>query len=70
MHRHREISSRSFRLNRQFSILVEAVVAAGLVTTLKSAGPFTVFAPTNTAFVALLAELKVTKDLCLPTRPC
>jgi uncharacterized surface protein with fasciclin (FAS1) repeats len=43
------------------SILVEAVVAADLVTTLSSAGPFTVFAPTNDAFVALLAELKVSK---------
>jgi uncharacterized surface protein with fasciclin (FAS1) repeats len=49
----------------QFSILVEAVAAAGLVTTLKSAGPFTVFAPTNTAFAALLGELKVTKDQLL-----
>jgi len=39
----------------QFSILVEAVVAAGLVETLKSAGPFTVFAPTNAAFEKLPA---------------
>jgi uncharacterized surface protein with fasciclin (FAS1) repeats len=46
----------------EFSILVEAVVAAGLAPTLKSAGPFTVFAPTNAAFVKLLAELKVTKE--------
>jgi len=46
----------------QFSILVEAVVAAGLAPTLKSAGPFTVFAPTDAAFVALLAELKITKE--------
>jgi len=46
----------------QFNLLVEAVVAAGLAPTLKSAGPFTVFAPTNAAFVALLAELKVTKE--------
>lgn len=30
--------------------LVAAVKAAGLVETLKSAGPFTVFAPTNEAF--------------------
>ncbi|OYY99218.1 MAG: fasciclin [Polaromonas sp. 28-63-22] len=43
------------------SILVEAVVAAGLVDTLKSAGPFTVFAPTNAAFAALLTELGLTK---------
>ena len=41
-----------------FSILVEAVVAAGLVTTLQGPGPFTVFAPTNAAFAALLATTK------------
>lgn len=35
--------------------LVAAVVAADLVTTLKSAGPFTVFAPTNAAFAKLPA---------------
>ncbi|MGL6268122.1 MAG: fasciclin domain-containing protein [Chitinophagaceae bacterium] len=35
--------------------LVAAVKAADLVTTLKSAGPFTVFAPTNDAFGKLPA---------------
>ncbi len=35
--------------------LVAAVKAAGLVDTLKSAGPFTVFAPTNDAFAKLPA---------------
>lgn len=35
--------------------LVAAVKAAGLVETLKSAGPFTVFAPTNAAFDKLPA---------------
>jgi uncharacterized surface protein with fasciclin (FAS1) repeats len=35
--------------------LVAAVKAAGLVDTLKSAGPFTVFAPTNAAFDKLPA---------------
>ena len=35
--------------------LVAAVKAAGLVETLKSAGPFTVFAPTNAAFGLLPA---------------
>ena len=33
--------------------VVAAVAAAGLVDTLKSAGPFTVFAPNNAAFEAL-----------------
>lgn len=37
------------------STLVAAVKAAGLVETLQSAGPFTVFAPTNAAFDALPA---------------
>lgn len=48
-----------------FSILVEAVVAAGLVSTLQSPGPFTVFAPTNAAFASLLMELGVTKEALL-----
>jgi uncharacterized surface protein with fasciclin (FAS1) repeats len=52
----------------EFSILVEAVVAAGLVETLSGAGPFTVFAPTDTAFAALLAELGVTKAQLLADR--
>ena len=39
----------------QFSTLVAAVTAAGLVDTLKGDGPFTVFAPTNAAFEALPA---------------
>ena len=37
----------------QFSTLVAAVQAAGLVETLKGEGPFTVFAPTDEAFAAL-----------------
>jgi uncharacterized surface protein with fasciclin (FAS1) repeats len=41
--------------NPDFSTLVAAVSAAGLVDTLKSDGPFTVFAPTNAAFAALPA---------------
>lgn len=38
-----------------FSTLVAAVQAADLVDTLKSPGPFTVFAPTDDAFAALPA---------------
>ena len=39
--------------NPDFSTLVAAVEAAGLVDTLSGEGPFTVFAPTNEAFDAL-----------------
>lgn len=39
--------------NEIFSTLVAAVKAGDLVETLKSEGPFTVFAPTNEAFAAL-----------------
>ena len=38
-----------------FTTLVAAVTAAGLVDTLKSGGPFTVFAPSDDAFAALPA---------------
>lgn len=39
----------------RFTTLVTAVKAAGLVDTLKGAGPFTVFAPTDDAFAKLPA---------------
>jgi len=45
--------------NPTFSSLVGAVGTAGLVNTLNGAGPFTVFAPTNTAFAAAPAGLTV-----------
>ena len=38
----------------RFSILSEAITAADLGSTLSGPGPFTVFAPTNDAFAALL----------------
>jgi len=41
--------------SKDHTTLVAAVKAAGLVDTLKSAGPFTVFAPTNAAFSKLPA---------------
>jgi uncharacterized surface protein with fasciclin (FAS1) repeats len=41
--------------SKDHTTLVAAVKAAGLVDTLKSAGPFTVFAPTNDAFAKLPA---------------
>jgi uncharacterized surface protein with fasciclin (FAS1) repeats len=57
----------------QFSLLAEAVMAAGLDDDLGRDGPFTVFAPTDAAFTALLAELGVSKaelfaDTALLTR--
>ena len=39
----------------QFKTLAAALTAAGLVDTLKGAGPFTVFAPTDEAFAKLPA---------------
>ena len=39
--------------SKDHTTLVAAVKAAGLVATLQSAGPFTVFAPTNNAFAML-----------------
>lgn len=47
-----------------FSTLVAAVQAADLVDTLKSPGPFTVFAPTDEAFAALPAG--TVESLLLP----
>ena len=41
--------------NGSFTTLVAALKAAGLVDTLKSEGPFTVFAPTDEAFAKLPA---------------
>jgi uncharacterized surface protein with fasciclin (FAS1) repeats len=41
--------------SKDHSTLVVAVKAAGLVETLQSAGPFTVFAPVNAAFAKLPA---------------
>ena len=59
--------------NPQFSTLVAAVQAAGLVDTLKGEGPFTVFAPTDAAFNklgkatidALLADPDTLKSILL-----
>ena len=42
--------------NPLLSTLVTAVTEAGLVDTLNSEGPFTIFAPTNDAFAAIPAD--------------
>lgn len=59
----------TLQVNPQFSILVEAVVAADLVAALSVDGPLTVFAPTNAAFADLLGELGVTKEALLASQP-
>ena len=59
--------------NKTFSTLVAVVKVAGLVDTLKSDGPFTVFAPTDEAFAklpagtveALLEDVDTLKDILL-----
>jgi len=53
------------RANPDFSLLVQALDAAGLSGTLGGTGPFTVFAPTNAAFTALLQELGLTSQALL-----
>ncbi len=45
-----------------FTTLVAALQAAGLVDTLAGEGPFTVFAPTDAAFDAALADLGITAE--------
>ena len=50
--------------NPDFSTLVVAIKAAGLVDALNGKGPFTVFAPTNAAFAALPAG--TVEDLLKP----
>jgi uncharacterized surface protein with fasciclin (FAS1) repeats len=45
-----------------FTTLVAAVQAAGLVETLSGDGPFTVFAPTDAAFAEALDALDLTAD--------
>ncbi len=47
-----------------FSTLAKALTAAGLVTTLKGDGPFTVFAPTDDAFAKLPQQTLI--DLLKP----
>ena len=42
--------------NPDFSTLLSAVQAAGLVETLSGGGPYTVFAPTNAAFAKVPAD--------------
>jgi transforming growth factor-beta-induced protein len=45
--------------NSNFSILVDAVLKAELAGILSGEGPFTIFAPTNSAFEALFNDLEI-----------
>jgi uncharacterized surface protein with fasciclin (FAS1) repeats len=49
----------------ELTTMAEAVEAAGLGATLSGPGPYTVLAPTNAAFDALLTELGMTKQALL-----
>jgi len=51
--------------NPDLSTLVAALAAGRLTGTLSGTGPFTVFAPTDTAFTAALTALKITKQQLL-----
>jgi len=51
--------------NEAFSVLVAALQEAELVTALQGEGPFTVFAPTDDAFVKLLGALDITAEQLL-----
>jgi uncharacterized surface protein with fasciclin (FAS1) repeats len=48
-----------------FTTLAAALTKADLVTTMKSEGPFTVFAPTDDAFAAALTKLGLTSEALL-----
>ena len=50
--------------NKSFTILKEALKAAGLTETLQGKGPFTIFAPTDAAFKKLPAD--ALRDLLKP----
>ncbi len=52
----------------QFTILLDALAATGLDEALAGSGPFTVFAPTDAAFNALLTGNNLTEDDLLRAR--
>ncbi|MEO8392458.1 MAG: fasciclin domain-containing protein [Chloroflexota bacterium] len=52
----------------RFTTLIAAIQASGAETVLDDAGPFTLLAPTNDAFAALLAQTGMTQDQLLADR--
>jgi len=57
--------SQTIAATPELSVLGAALLAANLSATLESSGPFTLFAPTNTAFANLLVELNLTEAALL-----
>lgn len=57
------------RDNADLSVLSDAIIKADLVQTFQSNTSYTLFAPNNAAFVALLAELGLTKDQLFADKP-
>jgi uncharacterized surface protein with fasciclin (FAS1) repeats len=57
------------RDNADLSVLSDAIIKADLVQTFQSNTSYTLFAPNNGAFVALLAELGMTKDQLFANKP-
>jgi uncharacterized surface protein with fasciclin (FAS1) repeats len=55
------------RTDASFSILATALQQVGYLSTVKQEGPFTLFAPTDEAFEALLASLGLTDVRQIPT---
>lgn len=57
------------RDNADLSVLSDAIIKADLVQTFQNNTSYTLFAPNNGAFVALLAELGMTKDQLFANKP-
>lgn len=57
------------RSNSDLSVLGDAIVAANLQATFQANTSYTLFAPNNAAFVAVLAELNMTKDELFANKP-
>ncbi len=57
------------RNDANLSVLGDAIISAGLVQTFQSNTSYTLFAPNNAAFVAVLAELGLTKDELFADKP-
>ncbi|MDM0045532.1 fasciclin domain-containing protein [Variovorax dokdonensis] len=57
--------SQTAATNSELTSFTAALAAAGMTQTLEGAGPFTVLAPSNAAFAALLVELNLTEAAML-----